>query len=71
MIDKFYTLRLWKNLLKSLGITSNISVYSTIFLPHAFIVENNIDDLVLQFPFITQHFDELIRFTRILTVFSY
>lgn len=46
-------------------------VYSTIFVPYAFIVENNIGDLVLQLPFIRQHFNELIRFIGVLTIFSY
>ena len=46
-------------------------VYSTIFVPYAFIVENNIGDLVLQLPFTRQHFNELIRFIGVLTFFSY
>ena len=46
-------------------------VYSTIFVPYAFIVENNIGDLVLQLPFTRQHFNELIRFIGVLTLFSY
>lgn len=46
-------------------------VCSTIFVPYAFIVENNIGDLVLQLPFTRQHFNELIRFIGVLTFFSY